>query len=189
MNLRLRTVGTGVATLRPVKLRHLAGFCFASELGEDGDRWPDLAEVAAGDGHSAVIALSLDLLEESDPAPGRILLESLPDVQLVGIRFAEFVAPTRRSGRTGKSEEVSHVFAIEFGLAGEFADFDSSSCLFLFTSEILEPEIVLLVDYVASNVVLHDPGRGNDVSLKPGNPIPTQVGILTPTKLGNLIPT
>ncbi|MDN7023849.1 hypothetical protein FGU65_02900 [Methanoculleus sp. FWC-SCC1] len=51
---------------------------------------------------------------------------------------------------TGTSEVVPHGFAIESGLTGEFANVDPSCRLFLFTSEILEHEIILRVDHAAS---------------------------------------
>lgn len=150
VNLPLGTVGTGVATLRPVALRHLAGFGFVPDLGEDGDRRPDLAEVVPEDGRSAVISLFVDLFKETDSAQAWKLRQPLLDIWLVGIQFAGFAAPTGRLGRTGRSEVVPHGFAIESGLAGEFADVDPSGCQFLFTSEILEHEVVLRVDHVAS---------------------------------------
>ena len=150
VNLRLGTVRTGVETLRPVALRHLAGVGFVPDLREDGDRRPDLAEVVAEDGRSAVIALVLDLFEETDTAQAWKLRQPPPDVRLVRIQFAGFGAPAGRIRGSGRSEVVSHGFAIESGFAGECADVDPAGCLFLFTSEILEHEIILLGDHAAS---------------------------------------
>ena len=85
VNLRLGTVETGVATLRPVALRHLAGFGFVPDFGEDGDHWLDLVEVVAKNGCFADVSLFLDLFKETDTAQARILFQPLPDVRLVGI--------------------------------------------------------------------------------------------------------
>ncbi|OPZ50770.1 MAG: hypothetical protein BWY90_01546 [Deltaproteobacteria bacterium ADurb.BinA014] len=68
VHLPLRTVGVGGNAFRPVTLRHLAGFGFIPELRENRDRRADLAEVVPEDRGFTVIALALDLVEETNTA-------------------------------------------------------------------------------------------------------------------------
>lgn len=140
----------GGKTRRPVALRHLTGVGLIPELGEDRDGRTDLAEVVAEDGCSSGVSLFANLFEEADATQLGITLQPFEDIRLVGVQLAGFDAGTGRRGRTITSEVVPHGLAIEAGLSGECTDVNPAGCLFLFTSEIFEHEIILLVEHSSS---------------------------------------